>query len=119
MRTVKHSETEPEVISRITDLLIAQHKSQAELLKHLGLHPNNFTEWKAKRKRSYLLYIDQIARFLNVSPTYLLRGEQETSESQLPQDEVEMLALYRQLDAKTQIKLMAEMKKIVKEEQEA
>ena len=119
MKTVRHFENEPEVISRIIDLLIEQGKTQAELLKYLGLHPNNFTEWKAKRKRSYLFHIDEIARFLNVSPIYLLRGEQENCESQLPQDEMEMLTLYRQLDAQTKIELMTEMKKLVKEEQEA
>ena len=83
MKPVEHSEKEPEVISRITDLLIKQGKSQKELTEHLGLHKNNFTEWKSGRKRSYLLYIDEISKFLNVSPTYLLRGDPEPDETQI------------------------------------
>lgn len=76
MKTVIHTENEPEVVSRITELLIKQGKTQTELLEALGLHRNNFTEWKAGRKRSYLFYIDEIARYFDVLPTYLLRGEE-------------------------------------------
>lgn len=66
MKTVIHTENEPEVVSRITELLIKQGKTQTELLEALGLHRNNFTEWKAGRKRSYLFYIDEIARYFDV-----------------------------------------------------
>ena len=85
MKPVLHSPSEPEVISRIIDLLIQQGKSQTDLLNYLGLNRNNFTEWKARRNRSYLMYIDEIARFFDVSPTYLLRGEEASMP--LPQQE--------------------------------
>ena len=88
MKPVGHNEKEPEVISRITDLLIEQGKSQKELTEHLGLHKNNFTEWKSGRKRSYLLYIDEISKYLNVSPTYLLRGEHEPNETRIILDDI-------------------------------
>lgn len=81
MKLVVHNEKEPEIVSRITDLLISQGKSQKELVESLGLHKNNFTEWKSGRKRSYLLYIDEISKYLNVSPTFLLRGKPEENES--------------------------------------
>ena len=83
MKPVEHRKHEPEVISRITELLIKQGKTQKDLTEHLGLNKNNFTEWKAGRKRSYLLYIDEISRYLNVSPTDLLRGEPELNETQM------------------------------------
>ena len=80
MKSVIHTENEPEVISRITDLLIQRGVSQTELLSYLGLNRNNFTEWKARRNKSYLMYIDEIAKFFDVSPTYLLRGEERSEE---------------------------------------
>jgi transcriptional regulator with XRE-family HTH domain len=88
MKPVEHAKNEPEVISRITDLLIEQGKTQKELVESLGLHKNNFTEWKSGRKRSYLLYIDEIAKYLNVSPTYLLRGPPEIDEVQIVLHEI-------------------------------
>lgn len=69
MKPVIHTETEPEIVSRITELLMQQGKTQKGLLEHLGLHRNNYSEWKAGRNKSILLYIAEIAR---LSPTYLL-----------------------------------------------
>lgn len=86
MKPVRHDDGEPEIITRIVDLLIEKGKKQQELTDYLGLHCNNFTEWKAGRKRSYLLYIDEIAAFLDVSPTYLLRGSEEESLQYLLQE---------------------------------
>ena len=90
MKPVTHSQAEPKVVSRIVDLLIKQNKKQSDLTDYLGLHCNNFTEWKAGRKTSYLQYIDEIASFLDVSPTYLLRGT-------CPQEE-KLLRLYNLMD---------------------
>ena len=107
MKPVIHTENEPEVVSRITDLLIKQGKTQTELLEYLGLHRNNFTEWKAGRKRSYLLYIDEIARYFGVSPTYLLRGEEDDDGMKLSKNEQDLIRLYRYLHADSKEKLMA------------
>lgn len=92
MKPTVHSESEPEVVARMTEMLIHKGLTQKDLLEYLGLHPNNYSEWKAGRKRSYLLYIDEIASFLNVSPTYLLRGAVDDP------DEIELIRLYRTLD---------------------
>lgn len=107
MKPVIHTENEPEVVSRITELLIKQGKTQTELLEALGLHRNNFTEWKAGRKRSYLLYIDEIAKYLYVSPTYLLRGEEDEETMKLSQDEEKLIQMYRYLHPESKEKLMA------------
>lgn len=92
MKRIAHNEAEPEVVARITELLIRKGLTQKNLLEHLGLHPNNYTEWKSGRKRSYLLYIDEIATYLDISPTFLLRGKDDDP------DEIELLRLYRTLD---------------------
>ena len=107
MKPVIHTENEPEVVSRITELLIKQGKTQTELLEFLGLHRNNFTEWKAGRKRSYLLYIDEIARYFDVSPTYLLRGEEDEETMKLSQNEERLIQMYRYLHPESKEKLMA------------
>ena len=107
MKPVIHTENEPEVVSRITVLLIKQGKTQTELLEYLGLHRNNFTEWKAGRKRSYLLYIDEIARYFDVSPTYLLRGEEDEGTTKLSQNEEKLIQMYRYLHHESKEKLMA------------
>ena len=107
MKPVIHTENEPEVVSRITELLIKQGKTQTELLEALGLHRNNFTEWKAGRKRSYLLYIDENARYFDVSPTYLLRGEEEEETMKLSQNEEKLIQMYRYLHPESKEKLMA------------
>ena len=107
MKPVIHTENEPEVVSRITELLIKQGKTQTELLEALGLHRNNFTKWKAGRKRSYLLYIDEIARYFDVSPTYLLRGEEDEETMKLSQNEEKLIQMYRYLHPESKEKLMA------------
>lgn len=107
MKPVIHTENEPEVVSRITELLIKQGKTQTELLEALGLHRNNFTEWKAGRKRSYLLYIDEIARYFDVSPTYLLRGEEDEETMKLSQNEEKLIQMFRYLHPESKEKLMA------------
>ena len=122
MKSVTHSPNEPEVISRIVDLLIQQGKSQTELLVYLGLNRNNLTEWKARRNRSYLMYIDEIAQFFDVTPTYLLRGEefsqqpaqdeqmtereQVTEQEQLTENEMHLIKSYRSLSDEAKEKLM-------------
>ena len=107
MKPVIHTEKEPKVVSRITELLIKQGKTQTELLEALGLHRNNFTEWKAGRKRSYLLYIDEIARYFDVSPTYLLRGEEDEGTMKLTQNEEKLIQMYRYLHIESMEKLMS------------
>ncbi len=106
MKTVNHAENEPEIISRITDLLIQRSKSQTELLTYLGLNRNVFTDWKARRNKSYLTYIDEIAKYFDVSPTYLLRGEEDHETSQLTKCEQELLQLYRCISTDSKAKLV-------------
>lgn len=115
MKQVIHTKNEPEVVSRIIDLLIQQGKTQTELLNYLGLHPNNFTEWKSRRKRSYLLYIDEIARYLDVSPTYLLRGEVEPTVPSKTDTAAELMDIYRQLNLEQQERLIAVARSIKSE----
>lgn len=90
MTPVRHSSSEPAPIGRIVDLLIEKGISQKELTKHLGLHPNCFSEWKSGRKKSYISYVNEIASFFNVSTDYILNGKGSSEEE-------ELLGLFRAL----------------------
>ena len=118
MNGAKHRENEPVVIARITDLLIEQRKNQNDLLQYLHLNRNVYSEWKAGRKNTYWLYLDNIATFLGVSPTYLVRGEQDNEILRLTQKEQELIHKYRHLGADTQDRLLemaTELEKQIKE----
>ncbi len=54
-----------------------------------------------------LLYIDEIARFFDVSPTYLLRGEEDEETMKLSQNEEKLIQMYRYLHPESKEKLMA------------
>ncbi len=113
MKPVIHTETEPEIVSQITELLMQQGKTQKGLLEHLGLHRNNYSEWKAGRNKSFLLYIDEIARYFDVSPTYLLRGEEDDDGMKLSKKERELILMYRWLHQESKDKLMATAEDLV------
>lgn len=65
-----------------------------------------YSDWKAGRVSSYRQYIDQIAQFLNVSPTYLIRGEEESFNPKYEDDERELICLYRFLNADSKSKIL-------------
>ena len=75
MRLPAHSADENKIISRITDLILTQGKQQKELMNYLGLSKSLYNNWKNGNSNTYMLYIDEIAYFLNVSPSYLIRGD--------------------------------------------
>ena len=97
MKKPSHIEDENPVLSRITDLLIHKGISQKQLVEHLGLKKGTYTAWKANTAESYLKYIDEIALFLGVSPTFLLRGESESAE---------LIEIYQQLDSQRRTRLI-------------
>ena len=107
MKKPLHVSTESPILSRITDLLIQKGISQKQLLQQLGLTRGIYTEWKANRSDSYLKYIDQIAVFLETSPTYLLRGESEPKDVK-PEAEgtCELMQIYRRLNPEQQERLV-------------
>lgn len=97
MKKPSHIENENPVLSRITDLLIQKGISQKQLVEHLGLKKGTYTAWKANTAESYLKYIDEIATFLDVSPTFLLRGES---------DFAELIEIFQQLDSQRKTRLI-------------
>lgn len=64
-----------ETIEKISDLIVRSGKKQKNLMEHLNVSPNLFTEWKAGRNKSYKKYLPQIAEYFGVSVDYLLGKE--------------------------------------------
>ena len=74
MKTSKRELSTDPVLHRIMDLLNEQNKTQKELTDYLGMHPNTFNCWKFSNVKSYLKRIVDIAEYLNVTPSYLIKG---------------------------------------------
>ena len=86
------------IFLRILDLMEKQRKGNKEITKALGLANGIFSQWKNDEKRkSYLSRIDDIAYFLETTPTYLLRGEFAEKEISTSAQEVNLLNMYRKL----------------------
>ena len=77
MRTPAHYAGETVIVSRITDLILVQGKQQKDLVEFLGLTKSAYNSWKTGKSNLYMQHIDEIAKFLNVSPLYLLRGDND------------------------------------------
>ena len=107
MKKPSHAPSESPILSRITELLIQKGISQKQLLEQLGLKTGMYTVWKANQSDSYLKYIDQIATFLETSPTYLLRGEHEPNDVPPEADSpCELMQIYRRLNPQQQKQLV-------------
>ena len=87
------------VLERIMDQLSSQRRSEKDLTDYLGLANGTFTKWKYKNGRSYFKYIREIADYLDVTPGYLLHGQDdELTYETLSGNETRLLTMYRKLD---------------------
>ena len=100
MKRPSHVETEDLVLARITDLLLKQGKSQKNLMEYLEMEKSGYTSWKSGKSKSYRRYIHEIADYLEVSPNYLLAGENDS-------DEEELIRRYRKMDKEKRQKLLS------------
>ena len=71
-----------DILNRIKEMLMVQHKTQKELCDYLGLKQTAFSDWKQGRSKSYTKYLPQIAEFFGCSVDYLLGKEQKKEAAQ-------------------------------------
>ena len=64
------------VFVRIDQLLHDQGKQQKELIDYLSMARNTYVNWKTQKNKSYMKHINEIADFFNISPNYLIRGDE-------------------------------------------
>ena len=81
-----------ELLNRIIGCIGGKHGASKALADYLGIHPNVITNWKNGRNKSYRGYIDEIAKYFNVSENYLLTGE-ESKEKPLAEAEGDIDAM--------------------------
>lgn len=87
-----------EILNKIIKLLNEQKKTQKELTDFLGIHKNNFTEWKNQRSNAYMQRLPEIAEFLNVSIDYLCGKSNNTSVSTNDELLSAIITYYQQCD---------------------
>ncbi len=63
---------ENDVLENIIDQMAKKRYNQVKLCKELGINKNIFSDWKARRSRSYMDRIFQIAEILECSVDELL-----------------------------------------------
>ena len=71
-------------------------------MNYIGIAKSSYGDWKTGKTKSYRQHIDEIARFLKVSPSYLLRGDN----TEITEFEKEFLTTLRQLSKEQQEKLL-------------
>lgn len=64
--------TNNKTIKTIIELLKEKGLQQKDLTDYLNIHKTTFTSWKRGTSNSYLKCLPEIAKFLNVTPDYLL-----------------------------------------------
>ena len=90
--------SEEPVLERIMDLLREQKKTDKELTDYLGMTNGVFSKWKYQGGKSYFKHIKEIAEFLEVTPAYLLHGDDDIQPNALSGQETRLLSMYRKLD---------------------
>lgn len=64
------------IISEMTEKKI----SKAEICQKLGIGTQAFTDWKSGKSKSYMKYLPQIAKILEISVSSLLNEKEEQKE---------------------------------------
>ena len=64
------------IFKRIDDMMKKKNHKQKELDTYLGLARGTYTNWVRNKSRSFMLYLKEIAEFLEVTPNYLVSGRE-------------------------------------------
>lgn len=92
------------LINDILDILGSKNKRQTDLCSYLGINTSTMTNWKNRNTDPPSKYIIPICEFLDVTPYYLLTGEEKSPS--LPDDELELLKYYKELPDREQQRLI-------------
>lgn len=90
-----------QVLERIERLPDDHGESKQNLLEYLWMNRSTYSNWRLGKSRSYLKHIDEIATFLDIFPSYLIRGiEDGLAEGTIAAVEDEMLRVFSELSPK-------------------
>lgn len=99
-------------LNKIIQLLDEQNKNQKELTDYLCISKNVFTDWKSGRNKSYTKHLPKIAEFFGVTVDYLVSDsdvKEKTpaiSESDLTEEELELVQMFRSLSEESKAIIM-------------
>lgn len=93
-------------LQRIEDFLSHSKPGNKGLAKHLGISPNNITNWKGGLNKSYNKYLKQIAEYFETSEAYL-KGETDEKSPQptaedFTKEDFDFLKLFKTLPLEEQ-----------------
>ena len=100
----------------IFTLLEQKRLTATQMAKHLDCSEASINGWKNGSYPSSK-YVIRICEFLNISPNYLLTG-QELLQNDLTPDETEWLELYRKLDSPKQLEHRLELRGYIRANEE-
>lgn len=101
------------ISQRIFCILTQKHKKQKELSKYTGISEAAISDWKKKGTNPSADKLIIISEFLEVSVEYLLTGSENIRNSELSENEIELLNLYRKLSDRDQIKIIGRIEEIL------
>ena len=102
MRITEKNVVDSPVIERILNTLRIRNLTQKQLIEYLGLPNGTFTNWKYNGGKSYMKYIDDISKYLNVPKEYLLYRDPVEDDTALLLSDVEDYKKFRQLSDEQQ-----------------
>lgn len=91
---------------RLSDLLVQNNHSQAELARFVGVKNNTVNDWINKGTSPKIEHLYRIADFFNISYDKLFTGKEKSSSIKLTEDEQELLDYYKMLTFKEQQRLI-------------
>ena len=107
------------IINNLLSLLEKKGLKQADLCEAIGISSSTMTNWKNRGTDPPAKHIIPICEFLNISPYYLLTGEEkELSRNNINCNnaiEKEALNLFKQLPEHEQLKLIGRMEILVED----
>ena len=99
--------------NRIREIMKEQHISQKRLAGKLQVSNSSLNNYLNGRRWMSVSLIREVCRYLNISSDYLLGLSPQKHPSYLPDDEQELLELYRTLPSHAKRCAMNQMKQLV------
>lgn len=106
------------ISQNIQKILKEQKRTQKELASHLGIAKSTINNWIKLNRSVPSEYIIPVCEFLNISPYYLLNGEENNLSIRVDNTESDLLNMYNQLSEKRKAMVYERTKTLFELEQQ-
>ncbi len=107
------------IVGRIKELLKQSHHTEKEFSDYLGIGIETYKNWKRNKSDSYLHYLKEISEYFNVTPNYLILGEDglviADEKKIFTKDEVELISMFRKVGVKEKNYVFVLLKEMVRQ----